>query len=516
MHAGYETAERAGDRVSRQGGRPRPVTRRSILCGAGPDRLRPWPGACTSQPSKGSPASPRWPSGSSRSSPSGSSGSRSFAPSCASEAATDYVLDLLVSHDAVALSYDECAGVTYSELHRDPDAALDRIVERYHLVAEKADAVVVVGSDYTDVGAPTEFSFNARVAANLGTPVLLVAQRARQDRRRSSHDHGRGGGGGARGQPRLAVRDRGQPRGPGRPRRGARRARRATTYQRSRCPSEPLLSAPSVGDMMAGLRGHAGQRRGAPAGAGGHRPRRRRDDAAQRAGPAVRRCRRRGRRATAPRWSSASSPPMCPRTSRRCPGSSSTAASRWLPRSAASSRACGPRCRSSRPTSAPRTPRPRSPTLRGRLHKDSPRKVATALALFDEYVDGDALLDRLEVARSDAVTPLMFEHQLLDLAVADRRHIVLPEGDDDRDPPGRRHRAAPQDRGPHHPGGPPRHPGAGGDARRRPRPGRACSARSTPSCASGSPRSTTRGAGTRGSTSSARETSSWTCPTSAR
>ena len=70
--------------------------------------------------------------------------------------------------------------------------------------------------------------------------------------------------------------------------------------------------------------------------------------------------------------------------------------------------------------------------LRGRLDKDSPRKVATALALFAEYVDGDALLDRLEVARSEAVTPLMFEHQLLDLAVADRRHIVLPEGDDDR------------------------------------------------------------------------------------
>ncbi len=64
--------------------------------------------------------------------------------------------------------------MTYSELHRDPDAALGRIVERYHLVAEKADAVVVVGSDYTDVGAPTEFAFNARVAANLGTPVVLV------------------------------------------------------------------------------------------------------------------------------------------------------------------------------------------------------------------------------------------------------------------------------------------------------------------------------------------------------
>jgi phosphate acetyltransferase len=70
--------------------------------------------------------------------------------------------------------------------------------------------------------------------------------------------------------------------------------------------------------------------------------------------------------------------------------------------------------------------------VRGRLTKDSPRKVATALALFADHVDGDALLDRLEVARSDAVTPLMFEHQLIDAAVEDRKHIVLPEGDEER------------------------------------------------------------------------------------
>jgi phosphate acetyltransferase len=69
---------------------------------------------------------------------------------------------------------------------------------------------------------------------------------------------------------------------------------------------------------------------------------------------------------------------------------------------------------------------------RGRLTKDSPRKVATALALFAEHVDGPALLDRLEVARTDAVTPLMFEHQLIDTAVAETRHIVLPEGDEER------------------------------------------------------------------------------------
>src|SRR5436190_2912754 len=97
-----------------------------------------------------------------------------YRPVVRGDAATDYVLDLLVSHEAVQLTYDECAGVTYADLHRDPEGALDRIVDRFHQVADKADAVVVVGSDYTDVGAPTEFSFNARVAANLGSPVLLV------------------------------------------------------------------------------------------------------------------------------------------------------------------------------------------------------------------------------------------------------------------------------------------------------------------------------------------------------
>ena len=38
----------------------------------------------------------------------------------------------------------------------------------------------------------------------------------------------------------------------------------------------------------------------------------------------------------------------------------------------------------------------------------------------------------LEVARTSAVTPLMFEHQVLDRAIADRRHIVLPEGEEER------------------------------------------------------------------------------------
>ena len=142
--------------------------------------------------------------------------------------------------------------------------------------------------------------------------------------------------------------------------------------------------------------------------------------------------------------------------------------------------------------------------------------MATALALFDERVDRDLLLDRLEVARTRAVTPLMFEHQLIDLAVGDRRHIVLPEGDDDRilqaadillrrkvadltilgEPREIQQRA--------------------GAARRRPLGRSACSARPTRSCAGGSRRRTTNAASTRASTSSGPATSSSTCPTSAR
>jgi phosphate acetyltransferase len=47
-------------------------------------------------------------------------------------------------------------------------------------------------------------------------------------------------------------------------------------------------------------------------------------------------------------------------------------------------------------------------------------------------VDGGKFLERLNLAATDVVTPLMFEYALLDRARASRRRIVLPEGEDDR------------------------------------------------------------------------------------
>ena len=88
----------------------------------------------------------------------------------------DNVLELLLSHDGIELDYDDCVGVTYDDVHADETGALSTILNRYHAVAAESDVVVVVGSDYTDVAGPAELAFNGRVAANLGSPVLLTVR----------------------------------------------------------------------------------------------------------------------------------------------------------------------------------------------------------------------------------------------------------------------------------------------------------------------------------------------------
>ncbi|MGW7416530.1 phosphate acetyltransferase [Streptomyces sp. NPDC054863] len=70
--------------------------------------------------------------------------------------------------------------------------------------------------------------------------------------------------------------------------------------------------------------------------------------------------------------------------------------------------------------------------LEGKLNAATPRKAETALGLFERHVDTADLLDRMSVARSGRVTPMMFEHELIEQARSDRRRVVLPEGTEER------------------------------------------------------------------------------------
>ena len=66
------------------------------------------------------------------------------------------------------------------------------------------------------------------------------------------------------------------------------------------------------------------------------------------------------------------------------------------------------------------------------LVTEDQRKLAAAAGLIESFIDVPALLGRITVPRPDRVTPLMFQHTLLERARRELRHIVLPEGEEER------------------------------------------------------------------------------------
>ncbi|MET7967785.1 phosphate acetyltransferase [Micromonospora sp. NPDC005305] len=73
-----------------------------------------------------------------------------------------------------------------------------------------------------------------------------------------------------------------------------------------------------------------------------------------------------------------------------------------------------------------------SSRIEGRPSVANPRKVEAALGAFERCVDTADLARRLRVSRSERVTPLMFENDLIDRARGQRRRLVLPEGTEER------------------------------------------------------------------------------------
>ncbi|RKX36466.1 MAG: phosphate acetyltransferase, partial [Verrucomicrobia bacterium] len=59
-------------------------------------------------------------------------------------------------------------------------------------------------------------------------------------------------------------------------------------------------------------------------------------------------------------------------------------------------------------------------------------KVAAALGHFEKHVDVQKLESQIEIARSERITPVMFQYDLIERAQAEKKRVVLPEAMDER------------------------------------------------------------------------------------
>jgi phosphate acetyltransferase len=71
-------------------------------------------------------------------------------------------------------------------------------------------------------------------------------------------------------------------------------------------------------------------------------------------------------------------------------------------------------------------------SVRAQMYASNKRKIITSLNTFDKYVESHKLNERLISFTNEGITPRMFQYNLLKRAKQVRKHIVLPEGNDDR------------------------------------------------------------------------------------
>ncbi|WP_020109907.1 phosphate acetyltransferase [Nocardia sp. 348MFTsu5.1] len=342
----------------------------------------------------------------------------------------DYILELLIEHDSSDLNYDDCIGVTYDQVHADPDAALSEIVSRFHAVEERCDAVLVVGSDHTDIANPSELTFNARIAANLQTPMLLVLKAA--DRTEAevvslaelslaelSANH-------AKAVALIANRC-----DPDRLAEVKAALEQATGLPSWSLPADPLLVAPTVAELMAALDGeiYSGD-------------------------PELL-----GREAVNVMVGGMTVEHILERLTEGMAVITPADRSDVLLSLVAANAAEGFPKLSGIILNGGLKPHPKIAALveglnstlpiicceqgtyetaraavhaRARMNIDSARKIDIALNLMEEHVDSAAMLAKLQLPIPEVVTPQMFEYQLIQRARQIRKRIVLPEGGDDR------------------------------------------------------------------------------------
>ncbi|ESU46845.1 phosphate acetyltransferase [Streptomyces filamentosus] len=324
------------------------------------------------------------------------------------------------------LDYHEASTV---QAEKGTDELVSRLVDRFHQVAREYEAVLVLGSDFADTQLPDELALNARLANEFGASVIAVvggkgqtAESVRAETRNAYRAYaGLGCDVLAMVVNRVAAEDRAAI---------AERLAARLPVPVSVLPDDPALSAPTVAQITAALNGtvllgdDSGLARDAlnfvfggamlPNLLNALTPGCMVVTPGDRADLVV------GSLAA----HSAGTPPIAGvlLTLDERPGEEIlTLAARLAPGTPVVSVAGG-----SFPTAAELF------TLEGKLNAATPRKAETALGLFERHVDTAALLDRISVARSARVTPMMFEHELLEQARSDRKRVVLPEGTEER------------------------------------------------------------------------------------
>lgn len=71
-------------------------------------------------------------------------------------------------------------------------------------------------------------------------------------------------------------------------------------------------------------------------------------------------------------------------------------------------------------------------TIKSQIYAQNIQKIETSIKDFDTYVQEDALVERLITFKTKGITPRMFQYNLLKQAKSNKKHIVLPEGLDER------------------------------------------------------------------------------------
>ena len=103
----------------------------------------------------------------------------------------DHDIDLVLSQFYLGLQYHETYALTMRQAKELVNAGqhsllIEKIINKYKELESKCDFVLLEGTDFEGTSPAFEFDINADIAANLGSPILVVSNACQKTNTRSS------------------------------------------------------------------------------------------------------------------------------------------------------------------------------------------------------------------------------------------------------------------------------------------------------------------------------------------